>query len=486
MDSRSGVVGASVKKILFAAAVAALSTVTAFAADVPVRIYKKAPPPAPVYDWTGFYVGVNVGGGVGRNRTVHPNTAAAGSAEQSNQSPAGVIGGGQAGYNWQFGRWLAGLETDVQASGQRTDYTCDASCNPLFATARHTQEIGWFGTTRGRLGLIFGPTLSYITGGVAYGRVSTSVTVNDGPTTVASNSRTKSGWTLGSGVEASLGGNWTGKIEYLYMNFGAQGYGLTTPVLGAQTVSSEIRNNVFRAGLNYNLNGNKAAPGPVANWTGFYIGGNAGGILGRNPSNYNNLVAGGGNINETFHVMPRGFAGGAQAGYNWQTGAWVYGVEADIQGTNARDQDACVTWCGAFATAVGVKQTLPWFVTARGRVGYAVGPTLVYATGGYARGAIHTTITTIVPPVNVNELKHTQGGYTVGGGIEMPFELFGWFGRNWTVKTEYLYIDLGGSADVYGIASAGGTPQFFSTEMRAHVFRTGINYRFQTAALARN
>jgi outer membrane immunogenic protein len=454
--------------------------VPAVAADMAVSA------PLPVvapYNWTGFYLGVNAGGALGRDRTTHNLAAAAGSAEQSNVSPAGIIGGAQAGYNWQLGTWLLlGVETDIDGSGQTSSYTCDASCNPLFATGVHTQKIGWLGTTRVRAGLVTGPILTYFTGGVAYGGVTTNyVETAPGGVASASLSGTKTGWTIGSGVEASLGGNWTGKIEYLYIDLGGRSFSLTGPAFGNEIITTRIHESMFRGGLNYSFNGNGAYVAPVADWRGFYVGGNAGGILGRSPSNYNNTFAGAANINETFELMPRGYLGGAEAGYNWQLANWVWGIEADVQGTTAEDKDACVTYCGTFFTSIAYKQTLPWFATARARLGYSFGSTLLYATGGFAYGETRTAITSSVPAISENTITHTKGGYTVGAGIETPLDLLG---PNWTAKTEYRYMDLGHSSDVYTLA--GGGTQFFASHTVAHIFTAGINYHFNPQITAKN
>src|SRR5205807_2694282 len=110
------------------------------------------------------------------------------------------------------------------------------------------QKIDWFGTTRARVGLVDGPVLSYFTGGVAYGHFSTTLTETVTPvavvaalppvTTTFTNSTTKVGFAFGSGVEASLGGNWTGKIEYLYVDLGSRTYNLVHPVVGAETLTT--------------------------------------------------------------------------------------------------------------------------------------------------------------------------------------------------------------------------------------------------------
>jgi outer membrane immunogenic protein len=426
-----------------------------------------------VYDWTGFYIGVNGGVSVGRDRTV---LVSPGAADRTNLSPFGAIGGGQIGYNWQVSKdWLLGLEADAQASGQEDSYTCLISCTRSFAT-RFNQKLDWFGTARARIGLIDGPVVSYVTGGLAYGHFSTTLTetLPIAPavtgTGIFSAAQTKVGYTIGSGVEASLGGNWTGKLEYLYVDLGNQ---TSSFVLNGapQSLTTRIRDNIFRGGVNYRFGApGNSMPAKTAMWTGFYLGGNAGSILGRNASSLNTTTNG---FADTFHLVPDGYAAGGQIGYNWQAGAWVFGVEGDVQGAFAQDKDACVSNCGT-VTQVPLKQTLPWLATARGRIGYSLGSTLFYGTAGFAYGETKTTIGGPPgTPVTIG-LTRNKGGWTAGAGIESPLKLFSLFGPNWTAKTEYLYVDLGRTTDVT-IPAVGAS---FTTRTQEHIFRSGINYHF--------
>jgi len=431
-------------------------------------------PPMVVYDWTGFYIGVNGGISVARDRTQLLTTLP--SAEQSALSPFGAIGGGQLGYNWQINNsWLLGIETDLQASGETTNRTCLLSCTATLS-ANLNQKIDWFGTTRARVGIVDGPVLSYFTGGVAYGHYSTTVTETGGLLGAASpivmtSGRTSVGWTYGSGIEAALGGNWTGKIEYMYIDLGRRTDVFATALLGPQTLSTRIHDHVFRAGLNYRFGGTGlTVTPPTANWAGFYIGLNAGGLLGRNPSS----LTFPGNA-ELFHLMPGAYQGGGQIGYNWQAGSWVFGLETDLQGVFGDDKDACVAICSA-ATGVNIKQTLPWFGTTRGRVGYSLGSTLLYGTGGFAYGSTRTVLNEYAPGgIAQVTINRTRGGWTAGAGIESPLKFLGLFGPNWTAKTEYLYVDLGNTSNGF---TALATPQVFSTRTQEHIFRGGINYHF--------
>ena len=484
------------KRILAGAAALLGTAVSAQAADLAVKApYLKAPV-AMVYDWTGFYVGVNAGVGLGRDYTRMAIPAGL-SFEASYLTPQGGLGGAQIGYNWQtksfLGNLVFGVEADFQGTDMRDSFSCLIGCLPA-QNNNFNQRLDWFGTVRGRVGIATGPVLTYVTGGYAYGSVKTTYTETlppGGPanTGAFASNQNRGGYVLGSGVEAALGGNWTGKIEYLYMNLGDRID--LFPLNGfAHAMSTDIRENIWRVGLNYRIGGNSnyVTP-PPANWSGFYLGGNFGGGTARDRTSY--TLAAVGTSTELFTLSPDGFNGGIQAGYNWQAGNWVFGLEADIQGSTQRDNRACVQTCNPFAAPIifaAYDASLPWFGTARGRVGYSVGSTLFYATGGYAYGSVKTKIAAafLGAPVSA-EISNTRGGYTVGGGIETPFSFLGIFGPNWTSKTEYLYVDLGTSTGSFNIPVVGGpvVTATNSTTVREHIFRTGLNYHFNSPVVAR-
>jgi outer membrane immunogenic protein len=485
------------KKILAGAAALLGTAVSAQAADMAVKApYLKAPV-AMVYDWTGFYIGVNAGVGIGRDYTrlaVPTGT----SFEASYLNPQGGLGGGQVGYNWQipnsfFGALVLGVEADIQGTGMRDNFNCLLGCLPALNN-NFNQKLDWFGTVRGRVGIATGPVLSYVTGGWAYGSVKTTLTetVAVGTTGTFTSNQNRGGWVYGTGVEASLGGNWTGKIEYLWINLGDRLDQFTLNGFG-QAMSTDIREQIFRVGLNYRIGGNGAAyvPPPASNWAGFYLGGNVGGGIGRDHTAFT-LAGPAGSPTELFDLSPDGFNGGVQAGYNWQAANFVFGLEADIQGSSQRDNRACVLFCNPFVAPLSFAAydaTLPWFGTARGRVGYSVGSTLFYATGGYAYGNIKTKIATLFAGTASNvEFSNTKSGWTVGGGIETPLTfLVGVLGNNWTSKTEYLYVDLGTQTGVFTfpVAGAAVVTATNSTQVHEHIFRTGLNYHFNSPVVAK-
>ncbi len=212
--------------VLAAAGLLALGATAASAADLPRRapMPTKAPAYAPVYNWTGFYVGINGGGGWGTSNFNGP-AFATGSFNTS-----GGLVGGTLGYNWQAGQAVFGLETDLDWANIKGSAACGV------ATTCQTSD-SYLGTFRGRLGYAWDRVLPYITGGLAYGDIKTNIA------SFGSASSTKAGWTLGGGLEFAVAGPWTAKVEYLYADLGRGG-----TILGSD---AKFNANLVRAGVNY-------------------------------------------------------------------------------------------------------------------------------------------------------------------------------------------------------------------------------------------
>ena len=219
----------------------------AFAADLPPAPQLPPLEAAPV--WTGFYGGLNIGGGFGSSRNAF--SVAGFGLPPFNTSLAGVVGGGQAGYNWQTGPWVIGLEASFDGSGFSGART--APCVPLLCgtlSASYAQKLTWFGTLRPRIGYAFGNWLLYATGGGALGRVGADATAAVGPFVATDNrSQTRGGWTVGGGVEVGFAPGWSAKIEYLYLDLGSR----ATTYLQYPPISNTSRfsANVFTTGVNY-------------------------------------------------------------------------------------------------------------------------------------------------------------------------------------------------------------------------------------------
>jgi outer membrane immunogenic protein len=252
----------NIRKMFGIAALASFIAAPAFAADMPLKAPMPAPTPACV--WCGWYVGLNVGYSWGRARdnvNFVPTGFGPSLIATDVTHPNGVIGGGQAGYNWQTGNVVFGLETDIQGSGERGTSTVAglaATCG-VPCSVTETDRIQWFGTTRGRIGVTAGNSwLFYVTGGAAYGGIRTSGTENfvGGPVAalgLTTATTTRGGWTAGGGVEGQLTGKWTWKVEYLYMDFGTINYAFAEPpplAPGNVTQALRVTDSVVRGGVN--------------------------------------------------------------------------------------------------------------------------------------------------------------------------------------------------------------------------------------------
>jgi outer membrane immunogenic protein len=239
------------RKFLFAStAVLAISS-AAYAADLPVR--GPAPAPAPVFtaiSWQGFYLGVNLGYAWGDSTSANlPGVGAGNGFDGSTNSlkvkPNGLVGGAQVGYNWQFNSFVFGVEGEVGYLGlNKTQIVGDDLASVKY---------GLFGTVTARLGFTFDRALIYAKGGIAFAdvqnRASDLVGVG-GPidlTDFSSRSGTRTGWTVGAGLEYAFTNSWRGRLEYQYMDFGDQ----RSTNLDGDFFRHSNSVQTVRAGLNY-------------------------------------------------------------------------------------------------------------------------------------------------------------------------------------------------------------------------------------------
>jgi outer membrane immunogenic protein len=285
--------GVFMRQLSLAVLAAAAFSQFAVAADLPAKapVYAQAPPMVAVYNWTGFYVGVNAGTGWADTSFEFAGDNGAGAAfvdDFSNRSPAltktGFVGGGQLGYNWQVApNWLIGFETDIQYANVRGSTSVQimavAAASRLRIDAE--QSLDWFGTLRARLGVT--PTerlLFFATGGFAYGKTRASASVTnleppggfggifafgaDGTNLfcpldmtcfTGAGSRTAPGWVGGAGFEYALGDRVSLKAEYLHVDLGTHTVHLsvTDPVLmgdGAISARFKAAFEILRGGVN--------------------------------------------------------------------------------------------------------------------------------------------------------------------------------------------------------------------------------------------
>jgi len=271
----------------------------AYAADMPVKApVHSAPAAAMPYNWTGFYVGGNVGASWANSDVtsnlipgaVVPGSAGslfttAGNIALINALGTGSLsgscrftGGGQIGFNWQFApSWLVGIEADFNSFNEKLSLSATGTTANIFgpapATVTNTLSTNWLVTVRGRIGLTFDRLLLYVTGGAAFTDLNYSQIYSDGVSAAngtgagsSSIKSTKTGWTIGGGGEWALGDKWSIKAEYLYVQF--DGLSTTTLLTAQQTAApfnlfsqnltgatGDLDVHIARIGLNYRFGG---------------------------------------------------------------------------------------------------------------------------------------------------------------------------------------------------------------------------------------
>jgi outer membrane immunogenic protein len=278
---------------ILACAFTAIVAGSANAADLRL----KAPPPPPVYSWSGFYAGLNVGGGIGVNANLQNasfsstalgvNGLLTGSA--NSLALPGAVAGGQIGFNWQVSPWIVlGLEADWDWTSQKGKTSSStppadlaffgAGANGFGYGLATQQKLTEIATARARGGVLLHDTLWYVTGGLAWGTIKDSYTfsgsanptvfpaaLQPGPflPSSANFSASKFGWTVGGGVETRLGGGWSAKAEYLYVDLGdvTDTFPITiNPAFAAAFVNggsasaisgSHVTDHIVRVGMNY-------------------------------------------------------------------------------------------------------------------------------------------------------------------------------------------------------------------------------------------
>jgi outer membrane immunogenic protein len=275
--------------------VASLLSLAALTVGAPANaadMVVKAPPLPAIYDWSGGYVGLNAGIDWG-NSSIAPNEgivfppyaftvpgvgivivpAQFATLPSTAGSATSIIGGGQAGYNWQSGPFVYGLEGDIDGTGLREKSSSSLSRtffgNTQTVTANFSANVDWIATVRGRLGYAVDRSLFYVTGGLAVAgtSVNTTYSITDptpppgfpGPTPLgASSSQVIAGWTLGGGGEWAIDRKWSIGVEYRHSDFGSHGYnlGISDAILAGitpTTAAVRFTEDQVTARLNYHF-----------------------------------------------------------------------------------------------------------------------------------------------------------------------------------------------------------------------------------------
>jgi opacity protein-like surface antigen len=469
----------------------------------PALVYKAAAPAVRPWTWGGYYIGANAGYAWAsdpfNNRLVNNTVPLFGI------DSAGFVGGFQAGVNWQSGSLVGGLEIDLSGSDIKGSTTNSTAGPGVVEQATQTDKLDWFGSARARLGYLVTPdVLLYATGGPGWARMAAdqeTVRTLIGfppPTTTSSVIPTwLFGWVAGAGVETRLWNtNWLARLEYLHYDFGSGSSSQNFPSGGGLvvvTTSGHLTNDVVRAGLSYKLdwaggsrsayNAMAAAPPAAAvfNWSGFYVGLNAGYGWGRDPfTTFVTVTASGAPLNLS-GVNSNGFIGGFQAGANLQAGSVVGGLEIDLSGSDIKGTSSIDGFDNRGRPVVQMQtDKFDLLSSGRGRLGYLVWPnTLLYGTGGLAWTRLTQTTTSINSDGTLIESTPSwRFGWTAGVGGEMRL-----WNTNWLARVEYLHYDFGNSGRSFGAFTAGGPAIFVATSsmtqhLTADVVRAGLDYKF--------
>jgi outer membrane immunogenic protein len=234
------------KKFLVAGFAAfAFSAAPVLAADMPqpAPVYKAAP--APMFSWTGCYLGANVGGGWGNDGAWRDTVG----VSHGGDDFGGVIGGGQVGCDYQNGPWVVGLAGMFDWSDLK-----GSAVDPFNAAFTAHTKVTMLDTATVRLGYAVDRTLWYVDGGAAWSRTDRSFTPSSAiacaPATCVTSGTTASGWTIGVGVEQMIAPNWSWKLEYNYAGFGSA---TSNPAVGGVNSPYTVKQNIntVLVGLNY-------------------------------------------------------------------------------------------------------------------------------------------------------------------------------------------------------------------------------------------
>jgi opacity protein-like surface antigen len=450
-------------------------------------------PPAAIWSWSGLYIGGHIGYGWGRDPFT--DVIFNGKAPLTGINSKGPVWGFQAGANWQAGAWVGGLEIDLSGTNIKGSSSVSSTLSDedstVSTTTTRTDKFDLLGSARARLGYLLWPdVLLYGTGGLAWTRFVQSsdtaivLTSPAGTTSISasiSNPSWRFGVVVGAGVEARLwDSNWLARLEYLHYDFGDSGSSSFTD--GGSFTSGHLTVDVVRTGLSYKFGQAMAAfagPAKLAmpvkapraaavawSWSGFYLGGHAGYGWGRDPFSD---PSGGGII--LTDIDSNGFVGGFQAGGNWQSGAWVGGLEIDLSGTDIKGSTSgSVSFPGGTRTVTRTDK-FDLLGSARARLGYLMWPNvLLYGTGGLAWTRLVQSTDTIDGSIaDLSSEPSWRFGWVAGLGVESRL-----WDTNWLARLEYLHYDFLDSGSSFSTGSTSRT----SGHLTADVVRAGLSYKF--------
>ncbi|MBA7648889.1 Outer membrane protein A [subsurface metagenome] len=465
--------------------VALLAVQSSVAADLPL---KAKPIVAATFDWSGVYIGAHAGYGGGMKDWAQ--------GFQADFVARGALVGGQIGINKQLGSFVLGMEL----AGSWTDINGKSHVDiagPAFASSAvldHASRIDGLMTIAGRAGIAADRWLVYGKAGLsaAHEKHSTALVISPGGTIALNGDEVRYAPMLGFGAEYALTGNWSLFGAYDYHYFGDRKVALqgTTSLNGAavpinrdQGIDQSIH--IAKLGVNYRWGGvavdpsyPAVKPAPGNNWTGGYVGVQAGYAWGSKQ-----WGDGFGGPNPDFRTD--GWLAGGSIGANAQTGSLVFGVEGEILGTGIRGSQS-VTFAGnGAATQTNIFDSkVDWLALASARAGFVVGSNLLlYGKGGVAVAEERHTLNLSQTGPNATaqlSAKAIHTGVVAGAGAEYAIA------PNWSVKAEYDYVKMFQQAATIAGTAVGGPFGAGSTLAVAvnkigqdlHLVKFGVNYHF--------
>jgi outer membrane immunogenic protein len=231
------------KKALLAASLVALGTASAVAADLPARTYTKAPVAvAPIYNWAGFYIGLNAGGASSHNCWDLNNVAGVAvvpSVTEGCHDATGGLVGGQIGYRWQASNWVFGVE----AQGDWADLTGSNASPVTFGLATDNTKIDAIGLFTGQVGYAWNSALFYVKGGAAVTHDKYTGTFTGIGTVLDQASETRWGGAVGTGIEFGFAPNWSVAVEYDHLFMGKSNLSFPATAFALSRIDS-IKQNV--------------------------------------------------------------------------------------------------------------------------------------------------------------------------------------------------------------------------------------------------
>jgi opacity protein-like surface antigen len=423
-----------------------------YAADLPV----KAAPPVYGCIWDGFYAGAHIGIGAPRFKGTFVGDS---DPTGLKQNPVGFLGGGQIGQNWCNNTFVTGWEGDVSFLSASKTHLHDSDDDFI------KNRMSLLASLRLRMGTTIDPqTMLYLAFGPAYAHGTATFFDEDGPTTLKSNFD-KFGGVIAFGVEKWLQGNWFGRVEAAYYLFD----GRINFDDGTHSASDKL-GGIFalQMGLSYKFGNMGKTPAPMPtkapayyNWSGFYVGGNAGWQGSRiglsDPTNVATTV--------TFEPNHNSFALGGHLGAQTQFDRFVLGIEGSYVSGFDREEFRTPSFGPVFqpggtgTTATWLKDT--WSIG--GRAGYSMGIWMPYLTAGWAQGRFGFEVLDHQQTAS----NKTSGAY-YGGGIDYALA------HNWVLGLEYRYYDFKAK---FSTASDGEPIRFDPT---TQTIMARLSYKFGT------